>query len=119
MARHKSNTDESSRERNGQADSAMGFASNSTPVHWERTRRLTGILLAIWFCVTFGVIFFARELSHLTLFGWPVSYYMAAQGATIVYVILVGFYAWRMRRLDRAWARENAGVGQRDNHDAP
>lgn len=119
MARRKSNTDESSRERGGPAASATGFATNPTPVHWERTRRLTGILLAIWFGVTFGVIFFARELSHLSLFGWPVSYYMAAQGATIVYVILVGFYAWRMQRLDRAWARENSGMDQRDNHDAP
>jgi putative solute:sodium symporter small subunit len=87
-------------------------------IHWERTRRLTGILLAIWFFVTFSVIFFARELSHLSLFGWPISYYMAAQGATLVYVIVVGFYAWRMRVLDGALIRENAGIRLKDHNNA-
>jgi putative solute:sodium symporter small subunit len=79
---------------------------------------LTGVLLAIWFCVTFSVIFFARELSHVSLFGWPISYYMAAQGATLVYVILVGFYAWRMWLLDRAGIRENATLRSRGKSDA-
>lgn len=59
------------------------------------------LLLMIWFLVTFGVIFFARSLSEFTLFGWPFSYYMAAQGALFVYVAIVGLYAWRMSRLDR------------------
>jgi putative solute:sodium symporter small subunit len=95
-----------------------GTAFDPAPAHWQRTRRLTGVLLAIWFSVTFGVIFFARELSHLSLFGWPISYYMAAQGATLVYVILVGFYAWRMWLLDRAGHRENARIRSRSNSDA-
>jgi putative solute:sodium symporter small subunit len=92
---------------------------SSVPIdHWGRTRRLTGILLAIWFCVTFCVIFFARELSHLSVFGWQVSYYMAAQGATLIYVIVVGVYAWRMQRLDQAWAREVASGRPRSDDDA-
>jgi putative solute:sodium symporter small subunit len=70
-------------------------------IYWRRTRRLTACLLAVWFLVTFGVIFFARELSGITLFGWPVSFYMAAQGTILVYVIIVGVYAWRMRQLDK------------------
>jgi putative solute:sodium symporter small subunit len=68
--------------------------------YWRRTRRLTLQLLLVWFLVTFGVIFFARELSGLTLFGWPLSFYMAAQGATLIYVVIVAVYAWRMQRLD-------------------
>jgi putative solute:sodium symporter small subunit len=48
------------------------------------------------------VIFFARELAGFTFFGWPVSFYMAAQGTTLIYVGIVGCYAWRMRRFDRA-----------------
>jgi len=69
--------------------------------YWRRTRRLTLLLLLVWFGVTFTVIFFARELSHFTLFGWPLSFYMAAQGATLIYVGIVGCYAWRMRRFDQ------------------
>jgi putative solute:sodium symporter small subunit len=67
---------------------------------WRRTRRLTMTLLAVWFGVTFAAIFFARELASLTLFGWSVSFYMAAQGALLVYLAIVGVYALAMRALD-------------------
>jgi putative solute:sodium symporter small subunit len=66
---------------------------------WRRCLRLTALLLAIGFAVTFGVSFFARELSF-DWFGWPFSFWMAAQGALVVYLALVVFYAWAMRRLD-------------------
>jgi putative solute:sodium symporter small subunit len=72
--------------------------------HWQRTRRLTGILLALWLATGFGTVFFARDLAHLSVFGWPLSFYMAAQGASLVYLAIIGGYAWRMRRLDREYA---------------
>ncbi|HZV64910.1 MAG TPA: DUF4212 domain-containing protein [Telluria sp.] len=69
--------------------------------HWRRTRRLTVALLAVWFATSFGTVFFARELAALSLFGWPLSFYLAAQGASLIYLAILGVYAWRMRRLDR------------------
>ena len=69
--------------------------------HWERTRRMTMVLLVLWLVTCFGTIFFARELSHLSVFGWPLSFYMAAQGASLVSLAVIAFYAWRMRVLDR------------------
>jgi len=68
--------------------------------YWHRNLRLTAILLAIWFVVTFAVGLFARELNQLTFFGFPFAFYMGAQGALIVYVILIGVYARYMNRLD-------------------
>jgi len=70
--------------------------------HCRSTQRLTLQLTAVWFVVTFGVIIFARELSSFAFFGWPFSFYMAAQGTILIYVGIVAFYAWRMRRLDSA-----------------
>jgi len=67
--------------------------------HWQHSRRLTALLLALWFVVSFVCTFFARALSF-EFFGWPFSFWMAAQGALLVYLALVGFYAWRMHRLD-------------------
>ena len=61
------------------------------------------ILLLIWMFTGFLSIFFARELYAFSLFGWPLSFYLAAQGSALVYLALIGFYAWRMRRLDRAY----------------
>jgi putative solute:sodium symporter small subunit len=76
--------------------------------HWKRVRRFTLLLLAAWLLVTFGVIYFARELSGITLLGWPLPFFMAAQGTILAYVAIVAVYAWRMRRLDQAFRDENS-----------
>ncbi|MRW92407.1 DUF4212 domain-containing protein [Duganella sp. FT80W] len=72
--------------------------------HWQRTRRLTAILLLLWLTTGFCAAFFARELAGLSVFGWPLSFYLAAQGASLVYLSILAIYAWRMRKLDRASA---------------
>ncbi|CDG81168.1 DUF4212 domain-containing protein [Janthinobacterium agaricidamnosum] len=69
--------------------------------HWRKTRKLTVILLTIWFFTGFFTVFFARELVQLNLFGWPFSFYMAAQGSSLIYLLIIGFYAWRLRRMDQ------------------
>ena len=69
--------------------------------HWQATQRLTAVLLLVWLLTGFLTVFYARELLHLQLFGWPLPFYMAAQGASLVYLAILGCYAWRMRRLDQ------------------
>lgn len=69
--------------------------------YWRTTLRITLALLGLWFAVTFGVSFFARDLVF-SFFGWPFSFWMAGQGALLVYVIIIAGYAWRMNRLDDA-----------------
>jgi putative solute:sodium symporter small subunit len=68
--------------------------------YWEKNLRLTGILLAIWFVVTFVLGYFARDLTF-SFFGWPFSFWVGAQGSLIVYVILIWYYARAMNRLDQ------------------
>jgi putative solute:sodium symporter small subunit len=72
-------------------------------IHWQRTRRLTAVLLALWLAATFGSVFFARELAGLSLFGWPLSFYLAAQGAALIYLAILAAYALAMRRFDRRY----------------
>ncbi len=74
--------------------------------YWRRNLRLTGVLLAIWFVVTFVAGWFARDLQSIVFLGFPLSFYMAAQGAVLIYVVLVGYYAWRMDRLDREYGMQ-------------
>ena len=80
------------------------LTQDARSTHWDRTRRLTLVLLSLWLASGFGTVFFARELARFTIFGWPLSFYMAAQGASLVSLAIIGFYAWRMRRLDRRHA---------------
>lgn len=76
--------------------------SPSNP-YWSRVRRLTAQLFALWLLSTCLVVFFARELSGVTLFGWPLSFYLAAQGVLLLYLAIVVAYARRMRRLEREY----------------
>ena len=72
--------------------------------YWQKVRALTFILLAFWTVLNFCVIFFARELSSLMLFGWPVPFYMAAQGTILIYLLIIGGYARTVNQLERALA---------------
>jgi putative solute:sodium symporter small subunit len=67
--------------------------------YWRRNLAVSTVLLCLWFVVTFVVSFFARELSF-TFFGWPFSFWMAAQGSLLVYGAIIWFYARYMARLD-------------------
>lgn len=73
--------------------------------YWRRNLNLTMVLLAIWFLVTFVVGYFARELSF-SFFGWPFSFWVGAQGALVVYVVMIFYYAAKMRRLDEEYGVE-------------
>lgn len=68
--------------------------------YWAKNLNLSGILLAIWFVVTFVMAWFARDLATINFFGWPLSFYMAAQGSLIIYVVLIWYYAKRMGEID-------------------
>jgi putative solute:sodium symporter small subunit len=68
--------------------------------YWRKNLRITAVLMVIWFVVTFGVGYFARDL-NFTFFGWPFSFWVGGQGALIVYVLMIWFYARTMNRLDQ------------------
>lgn len=67
--------------------------------YWRKNLNVTAILLVIWFVVTFVVGYFARDL-NFNFFGWPFSFWVGAQGALVVYVAIIAFYAWYMNKLD-------------------
>lgn len=83
--------------------SSPSSASTTPPrlTYWHKVRALTAVLLMLWFTVNVGVIFFARELASLTLGGWPVSFYMAAQGTTLIYLLIIGGYAYAVNRIEQ------------------
>jgi len=67
--------------------------------YWRRNLRITTILLVIWTVVTFVVGWYAREMSF-NFFGWPFSFWVGGQGALVIYVIIIGYYARYMNKLD-------------------
>ena len=69
--------------------------------YWSYNLRLTVILLAIWFVVAYllsGV--FAGALNRFSFLGFPLGYYMAAQGSLVIFVIEIALYAKLMNKKD-------------------
>ncbi len=78
--------------------------------YWRRNLNMTLVLLVVWFIVTFVMAYFARPLAEINFFGWPFSFYMGAQGSLIIYVIMIWFYARKMRQLDEEYGVEEGDV---------
>ena len=77
----------------------------TTDEHDRRALALKAVLLSVMVMVSFGVCFFARELSFVVM-GWPVHFWMAAQGAVLVFIVIVVVYATVMSRLEAEDAAE-------------
>jgi putative solute:sodium symporter small subunit len=71
--------------------------------YWRRNLKLTASLLAVWFVVTFVVSYFARDLADVTVLGFPLGFYMGAQGAPVIYLLIIWWYARYMNNLDREY----------------
>ncbi len=69
--------------------------------HWRKTIVLTSLLLLGWFAAAFVVTYFAAALGATRFFGWPLSFYMAAQGSPILFLFLTWYYARAMDMLDQ------------------
>jgi len=59
------------------------------------------IALAIWAFFSFVIHFFVNSLNAIVILGFPLGYYMAAQGSLIVFVALLFWFARRQDSIDR------------------
>ena len=71
--------------------------------YWTRSMRLTGVLLAIWFLVTVLSIWYAEALNKIVVLGFPLGFYMASQGALVVYLLIIWYYGRTMNLRDKAF----------------
>ncbi len=79
----------------------------TTDEHDRRALALKAVLLSVMVLASFGFCFFARELSVVVM-GWPLHFWMAAQGAVLVFIVIVVVYASVMSRLEAEEARGEA-----------
>lgn len=69
---------------------------------WRRTSRLIWATLAAWAFFGFGVHAFVQLLNAVVVAGFPLGYYMAAQGSLIAFVVMLFLFARRQDAIDRA-----------------
>jgi putative solute:sodium symporter small subunit len=69
--------------------------------HWSRTRNLMWTMFVLWLVFSFVVHFFVESLNTITFLGFPLGFYMAAQGSLIAFVVMLFIFAARQDAIDR------------------
>ena len=69
--------------------------------YWRQSLRLTAILLLVWAAASFLPGWYAVELNAIKFQGWPLGFYMEAQGCLIIFLLIVWLYDRWMVRIER------------------
>jgi putative solute:sodium symporter small subunit len=77
------------------------MAEHNQERYWGRTQRLMWTMLTIWAVFSFGIHFFAASLNTIKVAGFPLGFYMAAQGSLIVFVVMLFWFAYAQDKIDR------------------
>ena len=70
--------------------------------YWKANLKLVAWCLVIWFVVSylFGIIL-VDQLNAIKIGGYRLGFWFAQQGSIYIFVILIFFYASRMKKLDQ------------------
>ena len=66
------------------------------------------LTLAIWFVFSIVIFMFGESLNNGSFLGYPLAYYMCAQGSIIIFVVLIFWFANRQEKID-----EEFGIAER------
>ena len=80
--------------------------------HWEKTKGLMILTLAIWFVFSIVIFMFGESLNNGSFLGYPLAYYMCAQGSIVIFVVLIFWFANRQEKID-----EEFGFAERGEDD--
>jgi putative solute:sodium symporter small subunit len=71
--------------------------------HWKKTTNLMLMHLGIWLFFGYIIHMFVVPLNKITIpiLGFPLGFYMAAQGSLIVFVVMLFMFARQQNRIDR------------------
>lgn len=70
-------------------------------VYWSKTSRLMMLMMALWIFFSFVIHFFVTPLNSIKILGFPLGFYMAAQGSLIAFVAMLFWFAKAQDNIDR------------------
>ena len=76
------------------------FTPAKREAYWRKTSRLMWIILGLWVLFSFIIPAFAVQLNTIVIAGFPLGFYMAAQGSLISYVVLCFWNASAQNKID-------------------
>tara|TARA_X000000368_G_scaffold236218_1_gene186578 strand:- start:37 stop:294 length:258 start_codon:yes stop_codon:yes gene_type:complete len=76
--------------------------------HWEKTKAHMLITLLLWAFFSMVIFLFGHEINSMSFLGYPLAYYMTAQGSLLAFVIIIFWFANRQEKID-----EEFGFGEK------
>jgi putative solute:sodium symporter small subunit len=68
--------------------------------YWNKTRNLMLVMLGLWIFFSFVIHMFVEQLNSIVILGFPLGFYMAAQGSLIAFVVMLFWFARRQNAID-------------------
>jgi putative solute:sodium symporter small subunit len=68
--------------------------------YWNKTRGLMFVMLGLWVFFGYFIHLFAVQLNNIVIFGFPLGFYMAAQGSLIAFVVMLFWFARKQNSID-------------------
>jgi putative solute:sodium symporter small subunit len=88
-----------------QSSSAQSSTTEKEQAHWKKTTNLMLAHLGVWFFFGYIIHMFVGPLNKIVIpiVGFPLGFYMAAQGSLIVFVVMLFLFAKQQNRIDREY----------------
>ena len=77
------------------------MTQNTTDRYWGRTSTLMWLMFGLWVFFSFVIHFFVGPLNEYKFLGFPLGFYMAAQGSLVAFVVMLFLFAKRQDTIDR------------------
>ena len=77
------------------------MANNTDEIYWQKTSNLMKVMMALWVFFGFIVHMFVVPLNSIKILGFPLGFYMAAQGSLIAFVVMLFWFGKAQDQIDR------------------
>jgi putative solute:sodium symporter small subunit len=79
--------------------------------HWKKTKGHMLMTLVLWFFFSIVIFLFGAEINSMSFLGYPLAYYMTAQGSLLAFVIIIFWFANKQEKID-----DEFGFGEKEDN---
>ncbi len=77
------------------------MSNNTDDIYWSKTSKLMILMMCLWAFFGYIVHMLVVPLNGITILGFPLGFYMAAQGSLIAFVAMLFWFAKAQDNIDR------------------
>jgi putative solute:sodium symporter small subunit len=78
--------------------------------HWQKTKGHMFMTLVLWFFFSIVIFLFGAEINSMSFLGYPLAYYMTAQGSLLAFVLIIFWFANKQEKID-----DEFGFGEKED----